>query len=490
MSHDGGGGEILTDGGMGYSSEFALFTRPISNVGTSEVNLLKYRPTNDITNSESPIEFRVPSSGTLYTDFRRSKLHVRCKIVQGSGAALPSPSPKFRDTTVPLWSPPKSPDSGISHGGMDDPEPEPEPPTIPEAAFVAPVNLLLSSMFSQCEVMMNGKLISNANPGIQYINYFNTLLGYGTDAKRSQLQASGYYKDESPYLDSVDWITGPNSGLKARGELFARSAEVDLEGPLWVPCLQLDKFLINGIETKIKFQPSSTAFKLISGNSENPDYKLVITDIYLLICHVNPSPAVLIAHQEALKGENILAHYSFINQEIRTFSIAKASYMFELDDAFQGNVPNRLLLALLDSESMNGSLVRNPYCLQNRDVSYIQVTVNGQDCAVSPMTPNFAGNQFTGEYLSLFRANHTEGSDRGVDINLKEYSNGYTMFAIDLQPQSGQASDGFFPLRVRGNVRLQLRFAKAIPVATTLIAMIDFPGYFSVDQSRNIIKSS
>lgn len=487
----GGGGEVLTDGGLGYSSEFAVFSRPISNVGTLDVSYTKYRPTNNYANSDSPIDFRLPSAGMLYTDFMRSKLHVKCKIVQGNGEDLPSPTPKFTgDSTVPLWSPQASCENGMMPSLHDDPDPPQPPPSIPEPAFIAPVNLILSSMFSMCEVTMNGKLISNANPGIQFINYFNTLLRYGSDAKQSQLQASGWYKDESPYMDSVDWITGPNSGLKARGALFARSAEVCLEGSLWAPCLQLNKFLLNGIETKIRFTQASNPFRLISGNSDNPDYRLVITDIYLLICHVTPAASVLLAHQQTLANDDTLAHYSFMNQEIRTYNIAKGSWIFEQDDAFLGTIPNRVVLALVDSESLNGSYVKNPFSLQHRDANWIQVTVNGQDCAMSPLVPNFQANQYTTEYLSLFRAFHTEGADRGIALNLKEFLSGFTLFAFDLQPQSGQSNDGFMPFRVRGNVRLQIRFAKEVPVMTTLIAMIDYPSHSSVDKSRNIIKSS
>ena len=66
---------------------------------------------------------------------------------------------------------------------------------------VDPVNNFLHSLFSQVDVTLNGTLITSSMNTYAYRAYLETLLSYGPAAKRSQLTASLFYKDEAGKLD-------------------------------------------------------------------------------------------------------------------------------------------------------------------------------------------------------------------------------------------------------------------------------------------------
>jgi len=466
MSSTGSGGQVLANGSIGYSSDYAIFTKPISNVGTADVKYIKYRPVNDFTNGEAPIEFRIPSSGNLYSDFKRSKLYVRGRIVKGNGDPLPAWGKKK-----------KKKEDGTETTEMD----------VPAEAMVGPANLFMHSLFQQVDVLMNGKLVSNANPAYPYMAYLKTLTEYSSEAKNTQLRSQLWAKDTCESIDDITYPLGENEGLKQRADLFRESREVDMVGPLHSPVLNLDRFVLNGVETRIVLHQTGSPFRFISANTQ-PSYKFEIKDIYYMVCHVVPSPPVLVAHQESLKVPGALAHFSYMNREMRQFTIAQGSYVMEVDDAFLGMVPSNMIMALVESEAYNGSFRTNPYNLKHKNLNYLQVTVNGQEVPAGTYTPSFENGHYIQEYMSLFKTLHMEDEDRGCDITPKDYGNGYTMYAIDLQPQTAEAQEGFWPLRQKGNVRIHMRFARALDKACSLIVQASYPSFFSLDHSRNVIR--
>jgi len=78
---------------------------------------------------------------------------------------------------------------------------------------VAPVNLLLHSLFSQVDVSLNSTLISNSTNTYPYPAMLEMLLSYGSDAKASQLTSEMYYKDDAGRIDAGQL---PNTGHLAR----------------------------------------------------------------------------------------------------------------------------------------------------------------------------------------------------------------------------------------------------------------------------------
>ena len=83
-------------------------------------------------------------------------------------------------------------------------------------APVAPVNLLMHSLFSHVDISLNDKLISSASDNYAYRAFLETLLNYGKAAKDSQLTSGLWYKDDAGAMDATD---NANAGFVKRKRL-------------------------------------------------------------------------------------------------------------------------------------------------------------------------------------------------------------------------------------------------------------------------------
>jgi len=113
--------------------------------------VVEHHPISSIQN-RAPIDFDIPGSGKQYIDTSNIQLHVRAKIVRAAG-------------------------------------------NINNDAAVAPVNLLLRSMFSQVDILLNSMLICSSTNTYPYRTMQEMMLSYGGDAKTSQLTCEMYNKD-------------------------------------------------------------------------------------------------------------------------------------------------------------------------------------------------------------------------------------------------------------------------------------------------------
>lgn len=171
-------------------SELDLFSVPPTQTSIENGRYVEYHPISSISDG-APIEFEVSASGDDYLDLSNSYLYVRAKITKPNGNNLE------------------------------------------DADAVGPVNNLLHSLFSEAEVSLNGLQISSSTNCYAYRAYLETLLSYGPHAKKSQLTASLFYKDDAGKMDKTNpGADGAdrNSGLSQRGALTAKSSEVEMIG--------------------------------------------------------------------------------------------------------------------------------------------------------------------------------------------------------------------------------------------------------------------
>ncbi|MEG7525473.1 MAG: hypothetical protein M3H12_20705, partial [Chromatiales bacterium] len=86
-------------------------------------------------------------------------------------------------------------------------------------------------------------------------------------------------------MEAVDIDGGDaaaNVGFAARRGHFVRSRVVDMMGRHRVDLFLQDKFLVNGVEVKIRLVHSKNAFALMAGGA-NPDYRIVIVNAILFV---------------------------------------------------------------------------------------------------------------------------------------------------------------------------------------------------------------
>lgn len=431
----------------GHQDNVSLFYTPTSDPTVKSREWVEHRPVGQLS-ADAALEFSVSGNSSKYIDLRQTRLKIKLRILQGNGEKLPSSLP-------------------VDLG------------PVPNEAKVAPVNLFLQSMWKQVDVSLQQQVVSpNISTRYPYKSMIDVLLGYGEEAKRTQLQSQLYYKDQGN-VSCNDSIEGTNSGLLMRAIYTEKSQYVDLEGPLYIDILETSRYVLNGVQVNFKLWPSSNEFKLMSSNP-TADYKIDIEEAVLKVCMVEVAPEVAIAHAETLKLGP--AKYYYTRSDIKTHAIAKGQWGCTLEDVYQGEVPQKLTVALVSSESFTGSYLKNPFNFKHYNCSFMGFYVDGKSVPAEPLSPSFTKKNFLSAYATTFGGDgyHT---DFGHNISREDYPNGYSIFVFDLCLNNCERVN---PQTMKKHTRLEVKFAEALPEPVTLIAYAKFPGLVEIDEMRHV----
>ena len=422
------------------ASELSLFDTFPTNSGVEQIQWVEYRPLNQLT-GDNPIEFNISGAGPHYLDLRRTLLHIKAKIVKADGS------------------------------------------DVPVEEFATPVNLYLQSLWRQVDVEIQQQMISSTGVNYAYKAMLDVLLNFGNDAKESQLQTQLYFHDSAGSMDSTNPQGADNLGLFYRDEFSGTSKTVDLEGPLYESIFETDRYMLNGVDIRIKLQPTSDAFRLMSSGS---GYKVIIMDAILKVCKVSVSPDVMVAHADMLK--TVTAKYPYYRTETKTFNISQGQYNFNIDNCFNGRIPTKLTLVMMKSMAYAGSYNLNPYNFIHNNIDYLSLDIDGQTVPSKPLRPKFSkqgGQNYISAYQSLF--SHMWNKNEGNNIVRSDFPDGYSIFVFDIEADIEEKFKNMLPLIKTGNLKIEGHFEEPPGEAVTILLLAKFPAQFEIDETRSIL---
>ena len=420
-------------------SELALFTDPPNQVAVQKIYFSETRPISSFDADDAPLEFAVPGSGNEYLDLRRCRLYLKAKITKADGTAL-----QAQEKT------------GI-------------------------VNLPLQSLFSQIDVFMNGKCVTQNANNYPWKAYLKVLLSDGPAATDSHLQTQLYYPDEDA-PDDGDAYGGRNTGLRSRYVYTQLSRTFDLEGPLYLDCFYLDKYLINGVDLQLRLFRSRNEFLLMSGES-SPSYKLTILDAVFKACKIKVDSAVLLNHAETITKTP--ARYNYVRTDVKMTTIADKTSEFYWDDVWNGKQPSKMYVAFVKQAAVNGSYTANPFNFAHFNLSEIVATVNGEPVPVRPLRMDYGDNKnYVTALCNLYQSSEKWYKDEGLVIDRDKFANGYAIYAFDLVPND--LGEGYINLVHQGNVGVYARFATATTETVCAVAYCECPALLTIDQTREV----
>ena len=424
-------------------SELDLFSIPATQTSIVKGNWIQYHPlTNIIENG--PIEFNIEGTMNNYIDLSNSMLHVRAQIMDSQGQPLNNDSP------------------------------------------VGPINLFLQSLFSEVDVTLNDRLISNSSNLYPFRAFFESVLSYGDSAKNSHLTEGLFYKDTAGCMDTANPLAedNTNEGLKKRFEYTKGSRLIDLMGPIHADLFFQERLLLNGVSLKLKLHRSKNSFCLMTSNP-NGAYKVVIQDASLYVRRVKVSPTVVLAHAKTL--EHATAKYPLQRVQMKTFSIPQGNQSFTRENLFLGPAPKRIVLGFVDNSAYNGDYGQNPFNFKHNNLNFLALHIDGEQLPWKPLKPKFSGtdSSYMIAYQTLFSGTNNLFKDKGNDISRSDYADGYTLFAFDLSPDL--SCGDHLNLIHNGNVRLEIQFAQPLDKTINVILFAEHESLLEVDKSRNII---
>lgn len=347
---------------------------------------------------------------------------------------------------------------------------------------VGPVNNFLSSLFSRVDVSIQDHNITPADHLYSYTAYFKNLLFTTLEEKQGILQTEMFYADDSRYMDHhipIPNYTAGNSGLQERSKFFASSNVVDLCGRLYTDMNEIDRYIANGVSVRIKLYLNRPEFCLMA-LPEN-EYQFKISKAYLNVCTVNTAPEIVVAHSEILKTHPAI--YPYTKTETKRFTLTSGVHSTEINDPFQGRIPSEFFVALVRENAVHGQYDKNPFNFINADVTSIQCTVDSQDLGQGQIQMRYGDTPEDSNYMEAY--NTFRGlleNPSNIPITRAQFFNGYTVYRFysEMPKENNNISNEYLPLRRNGNLKISIKFAKALPETTTILIMARFSSAFKI----------
>ena len=425
----------------------ALFQLPYIENSIQKEYWVEYNPMATIS-EQSVIEFNIPGTSMDYIDLRKSKLCLEFRLTKADGSPI----------VFELKS-----DGSLSENSDQ----------------VGPINYPLNTFFRQIDVSLNQKIVS-PDVGVNHAckTIIDMLLKCSSDMIESQAQAGLFYKDAAGNMDDSKY-DGSNGGYIERIKFTKDGNVVRLEGPIYNDFMMNQKrLLLNGVAVNIKLFQAGNNFRLMSPKTHN--YKVAITNAVFKVCQVAVNPSVILAHDQALAKSPAI--YPFWRSDVKSFTVATGGQTFMIDNIYHGNVPSKIILAMVSNKAYSGDMSTNPFNFLHKNVNYLEISVDGTTVPHRALKPNFSEGDYLPSYFSLIDSDYH--SKKGIIISAQEYPNGYSLFLFDLQSYLGE--DVMSNIG-KGHVRLNLRFQSALDEPINILVYAKFPDIITIDQSRQVV---
>lgn len=415
-----------------------LFSLPATDTTVESSFFAEYKPVVNIQDSDAKIEFRIVGNSSQYLDLFDHFCYFRVKIICGDGKDLP--------------------------GDAD----------------VSTANLFMHSLFTNCDVSINQQLVSTSNNCYMYKAYMETLLTFGRDYINSQGTCPLFILDtEEGKLDKA------NTGYEGRKKYIASSSPLELIDKLKFDLSYQQRYILNDTTVNISLTRATELFSLLypGPKSGDPDLnpKIKFLDASLFVRKHVLYPSIVLSHQKLLDSGHS-ARYPFKKSDVKFFSIPKSSQSFIEENVFMSTVPSRIILCLVPSSGFIGDYKINPFVFKNYKINFISLSVNNVPIPIRGLNLDFDNNAYLLPYYMLFCSLGIAGQDQGLTFDRKKFAEMFTFFAFEIN----HSADSTLHLEKTGSVRVEIKFASAVPEAVNCLVYSEHQRVLEIDKFRQI----
>lgn len=404
-------------------------------------------PCNDVlSNDPTELNFTIRAAGERsLIDLSRAQLYVKSKILNKDGTALK------------------------------------------DKVTVAPVNNFLHSMFEDCSISLNNIEVTTANKLYPYSSYFLDLFETTAEAKQSYMTAQLWYKNgafnqTNPKL---------NKGFERRAAWFGKT-EHGMIGRLHSELFHQDRYLLNGVEVKVKLTLGKPGFFLMSNEKKddgntvaNDSYKLKITEAKMYVPYVHLTEKAMNDIEKELEKKE--AVYPIQRIVTKVIPIDAKQEEHTLENISKGQLPNKMIVGLVKTKAKQQDLSQSPFFFGTFDVKKIEVNVDGMPYGKRALTPNPDKWAYAKTFMNIFESLNyiNEGSNTPV-ISSIAFGEGYALYPFNLNP--GCSSDpGIF--KKSGSVSIFLEFEEKVTNEDLqLVVMCIYDSTIKIDKDRKFTK--
>jgi hypothetical protein len=329
-------------------------------------------------------------------------------------------------------------------------------------ADCTPSNYFFGTLFKDVVLMFNSERIEGGNNVYAYKYIIESLINYSSDTIDTCLQSIG-----------VD------SNVEVRKLWLDSSKTFGMCGPIQLDFFDQPKYLLPGVSVRMKFKRSPSSFCLTS-NTLKP--QLQITDAKLFVRRVKVDPSVLIGHQIGLNSKN--ARYPIRQTEVIVYSMSEGVTSFYKDQMFGDmRIPKFVLITFQVTSNINGSYKTDP--TEFKHLSVGSMTLSQGNEFRETFVQDFDKDSFVTSYVtSIIRNMGYLEKNMNIGITIDDFKNKYPFFTFVLSPDFDIHQT---QLPRHGNLRLDIKFNKAIEKGAAVIIYGIFDSEIQINKNRGII---
>ena len=253
---------------------------------------------------------------------------------------------------------------------------------------MAPINDSFNGLWSNVELFLNDRLISYSNNTHGYTSMISHLIHNSEESLHSERSLRLLYKDKPGQMDYLnaaeanldELIKGfyhidtqlvvddegavreeeiedhGINGLHTRFLFSHISKKVRVMGSLSIALFEQKRYLPNGVSLKLRFHRQRELFTMMTGDGNG--YKIDLEKAFMLMRKVKPSSGVQLGHTAAMM--KMPATFPVTYKETKVIAMSKDVNTFVKYNILLGQLPKRVVIAMVDGEAFAGAMHLNP----------------------------------------------------------------------------------------------------------------------------------
>lgn len=334
-------------------------------------------------------------------------------------------------------------------------------------------------MFKHVELSINNKNVVRSPSHYAYKAYFETLLGFTNDAKKSYLSAIGWNCDTSV---TVNDKLSPERSERIKPQTISKDGEgkeIYLVFKLHLDLALQQRCVLGGNKIAITMYPNSANFVFMCADGNLlPTYNF--TECFFRVHRVVVSPEIIKAHTSALMKTP--AKYPHSRPEIKQFTLTPGPLFHTLENVAHGVLPRNMYLVFIRHSAYIGDLKENPFNFQHFDLQSLSAYIDGRQYPRQILSPNFKEDSFDREYFDFQKHLNQTSTDATFVLDRKSYANGYTIFTWLFVPDQsdGPCRSGYVNPVKYGNLRVEIKLNKAFDRNVTVLTLCEYDSILEI----------
>ena len=114
----------------------------------------------------------------------------------------------------------------------------------------------------------------------------------------------------------------------------------------------------------------------------------------------------MMSHNQAL--QQTTPKYPINHTDCKVVSVPCGNMSGNQPNIFQGILPNRIVIGMVDVDAFNGTYTKNPFNFNNYDTAMMGLTINGENLPGKPLQLKFGReNNYISAFQTLFSGTNT-----------------------------------------------------------------------------------